>query len=115
MTCVFEVFLCQKKALLWYTTHSPLLLVDLKLSGLMKSMMLEKELNYKWAGKCCYLVQDFERCLRTDLAVATIKKAGLELVDGYPRCSQDFNAIEIVWDLMKRRLENTLPTARKPR
>ena len=69
----------------------------------------------KWRGNCDYLVQDFERCLRTDLAVATIRKSGLELVDGYPRSSQDFNAIENVWDLMKRRLEDTLPTTREPR
>ena len=69
----------------------------------------------RWAGNCCYLVQDFERCLRTELSVAAIRKAGLELVDGYPRCSQDFNAIENCWHILKERLDETIPKQRETR
>ena len=68
-----------------------------------------------WAGNCCYLVEDFERCLRTDLSVAAIRKAGLELVEGYPRCSQDFNAIENCWNILKERLDETMPKQRETR
>ena len=50
-----------------------------------------------WMGNCTYLVCDFERCLRSAAAVAELERAGLQLVDGYPRCSQDFNAIENAW------------------
>lgn len=63
-----------------------------------------------WAGNCEWLVQDFERCLRTEGSVQAIRKAGLELVEGYPRCSQDFNAIENAWKLVRDRLFDTLPT-----
>ena len=50
-----------------------------------------------WMGNCTWLVCDFERCLRSAAAVAELERTGLQLVDGYPRCSQDFNAIENAW------------------
>ena len=34
----------------------------------------------EWVGNCTYLVQDFERCLRTDLSVDAIRRAGLALL-----------------------------------
>ena len=69
----------------------------------------------EWAGACSYLVQDFERCLRTEASKEAIQNAGLELVEGYPRRSQDFNAIENAWDIVKRRVDETLPTWRETR
>ena len=63
-----------------------------------------------WAGNCEHLVCDFERCLRTDLALHQLSKADLKLVDSYPRCSQDFNAIENAWKLVRDRLDETMPT-----
>ena len=63
-----------------------------------------------WAGNCEHLVCDFERCLRTDLALHQLSKVDLKLVDSYPRCSQDFNAIENAWKLVRDRLDETMPT-----
>ena len=36
-------------------------------------------------------------------------KANLQLVEGYPKCSQDFNTIENAWDILKKRLDQTIP------
>ena len=63
----------------------------------------------EWRGNCEYLVCDYERCLRCDLALHALSKTGLKLVDPYPKVSQDFNAIENAWDLVKRRLDETMP------
>ena len=62
-----------------------------------------------WLGNCNYLVQDFERCLRCEGSLAALKDIGIELVQGYPRVSQDFNAIENCWKLLRDRLSETLP------
>ena len=43
------------------------------------------------------------------------KVLGIELVEGYPRCSQDFNAIENCWALLRERLFATLPLGLEPR
>ena len=50
-------------------------------------------------GTCRYVVQDFESCLRSEEAMQSFAEIQVELVEGYPRCSQDFNAIENVWDM----------------
>ena len=34
---------------------------------------------------------------------------GIELVEGYPRTSQDSNAIENAWAILKERLDETMP------
>lgn len=62
-----------------------------------------------WFGCCNYLVQDFERCLRAEGSLLALEQVGLELVEGYPRVSQDFNAIENCWHLLRERLKATLP------
>ena len=62
-----------------------------------------------WLGGCRYLVQDFERCLRSEGPMHAFGELGVELVEGYPRCSQDFNAIENCWALLRERLYATLP------
>jgi len=76
-------------------------LVDTKFSG--------------WLGGCVHLVEDFERSIRSDGAVAAFDRVGVKLVPGYPRCSQDFNAIENVWHLLRVRLAETMPVAREMR
>ena len=68
-----------------------------------------------WLGGCRYLVQDFERCLRSAGPMHAFEKFGIELVEGYPRCSQDFNAIENCWALLRDRLYATLPLGLEPR
>ena len=60
-------------------------------------------------GNCEYLVSDFEGCLRCDEALSAVKSIGLTMVHGYPRVSQDFNAIENTWKLLRDRLAETLP------
>ena len=62
-----------------------------------------------WLGSCRYLVQDFEPCLRSEIALEAFARVGVELVEGYPRSSQDFNAIENAWALLRQRLDETLP------
>ena len=68
-----------------------------------------------WLQHCCYLVQDFERCLHAEESLAALHDIGVELVDGYPKCSQDFNAIENVWKLLRERLAETLPRGKETR
>ena len=63
----------------------------------------------KWCGGCEYLVCDFEGCIRGEEALHALDTVGLELVEDYPRCSQDFNAIENVWAILKDRLGETMP------
>ena len=69
----------------------------------------------RWLKHCSYLVQDFERCLRTAEPLASLKDIGVELVEGYPKCSQDFNAIESAWKLVRDRLDATLPVGLETR
>ena len=63
----------------------------------------------QWLGGCEYLVCDFEACLRSEDALEALDRIGVELVADYPRSSQDFNAIENAWDLLRQRLDETLP------
>ena len=63
-----------------------------------------------WLGECTHIVQDFETCLRCEEPLAAMRKIGVELVEDYPKCSQDLNAIENAWKLLKDRLYDTLPT-----
>ena len=62
-----------------------------------------------WCGNCEHLVCDFERCLRSDEALHALSKTCLKLVPDYPRCSQDFNAIENAWAILRERLDETVP------
>lgn len=68
----------------------------------------------EWRGNCEYLVCDHERCLRSEDALHALKTAGLQLVD-FPKCSQDFNAIENAWGILRQRLDATQPVALESR
>ena len=68
-----------------------------------------------WMGNSTGLVCDFERCLRTASSLEALDRIGLPLVEEYPRVSQDFNAIENAWDMVKQRLDQTLPVKREDR
>ena len=63
----------------------------------------------KWKGPCSYLVQDFEPAIRTPEALLAIKDIGLTVLELYPKRSQDFNAIENIWKLLREELTETLP------
>ena len=62
-----------------------------------------------WLVGCNYLVQDFEKCLRTPGPLKALADLDVQLVEDYPRCSQDFNAIENAWKLLRDRLYDTMP------
>ena len=62
-----------------------------------------------WLSGCDLIVQDFERCLRCEEPLAELRNQGLQLVKDYPKCSQDLNAIENAWKLLRERLYETMP------
>lgn len=64
----------------------------------------------EWLRGSSLLVQDFERCLRSEGPMHALGQMGVELVQGYPKVSQDFNAIENCWKLLRARLCTTMPT-----
>ena len=68
-----------------------------------------------WLGNCDLVVQDYESCLRMDEPLESFRKIGVTLVEGYPKCSQDLNAIENAWKLLKERLFETMPARREGR
>jgi len=69
----------------------------------------------EWMGNCEQLVCDYEGCLRSDAAVHALEKINLPLVEDYPVSSQDFNAMENVWAILKQRLDETVPKALESR
>ena len=68
-----------------------------------------------WRLNCDFLVCDYEGCLRTPEALHALNRCGLKLVDGYPKVSQDFNAIENAWAILRERLDETCPVDVEPR
>ena len=55
------------------------------------------------------LVQDHEKALWTAEAREAMKDNGVELLESYPKCSQDLNVIETAWRELKQRLAATEP------
>ena len=51
----------------------------------------------KWLDGCTHLVQDYERCLHCPEPKQAMKELSLTLVEEYPKCSADLNAIENAW------------------
>lgn len=64
----------------------------------------------QWLGKCDQIIQDYERCLRCQEPMEEMKKLGVSVVPDYPACSQDLNAIENAWKILRDRLYETQPT-----
>ena len=62
-----------------------------------------------WVGTCDKLVADYEGFLRSQEALEAYERVGVSLVEDYPPVSQDFNAIENAWKLLRDRLNDTLP------
>ena len=60
-----------------------------------------------WCGDCECSVCDYEKCLRCDVAMHALSKTPLKLVHPCPKVSQDFNAIENAWGMLKKRLLET--------
>ena len=61
-------------------------------------------------GECDLLVADYEPVLRSKDALASFQKIGVKMVPDYLVSSQDLNAIENVWGLIRKRLDETMPT-----
>ena len=56
-----------------------------------------------------FLVQDHERCLWTEEPRRAMKENNITLLENYPKCSQDLNAIETAWREVRNRLYTTQP------
>jgi hypothetical protein len=69
----------------------------------------------QWLQGCDIIIQDFEKCLRCDEPMAEFKKLGVELQSDFPKCSQDLNAIENAWKILRERLDETLPAQAESR
>lgn len=78
------------------------------MDGCLYADLIEEKFE-EWCGHCEYLVCDFEGCIRGEEALHALGNVGLQLVEGYPRTSQDFNAIENAWAILKGRLDETMP------
>ena len=55
-----------------------------------------------------FFVCDHEKCLRTEMSLLAVQKANLNVVD-FPKRSQDFNAMENAWFIIRQRLDETQP------
>ena len=66
-------------------------------------------------GAKAYLVQDHERCLWTDEARDAMEDQHIELLEDFPKCSQDLNPCEIAWREVKARLNDTMPVSLETR
>ena len=62
----------------------------------------------RWLRGCDLLVQDHEKCLKTDVALEALADIGVERVD-HAKYSQDLNSMENGWHLLRERLHDTMP------
>ena len=67
------------------------------------------------ARRNVFLVQDHERCLWAGEPRNAMHGNGIELLEDYPKCSQDLNAIETAWREVRARLACTEPAALETR
>ena len=61
-----------------------------------------------------FLVQDHEKCLWKDAPRRAMKDAAIELLENFPKCSQDLSPIEIAWRELRARLDVTVKTHKSP-
>ena len=55
------------------------------------------------------MLQDHEKALWTPEAREAMQEVGLELLENFPKCSQDLNPIETAWRELRARLADTEP------
>ena len=67
------------------------------------------------ATETAFFVQDHERCLWCSEPRLAMKEQGLTLLEDYPKCSQDLNAIEVAWREVRNRFAETEPASRETR
>ena len=63
-----------------------------------------------WLGECNRVICDYEGCLRSNDARDSLKSVGLQILEQHPKQAQDLNPIENIWNLLKARLHETMPT-----
>lgn len=61
------------------------------------------------------LVQDHERCLWQEKSLKTLRQHGLSVEKSFPKSSPDLNAIEGVWAMLRKRLDESAPLRRETR
>jgi hypothetical protein len=61
------------------------------------------------------LAQDHERCLWCEEPRQAMQDQSISLLENYPKCSQDLNAIETAWREVRARLAATEPVSRDTR
>ena len=61
------------------------------------------------------MVQDHERCLWGAGPKEALRVEDIRLLENFPRCPQDLNAIETAWREVRARLDVTLPRGRETR
>ena len=69
----------------------------------------------KHRGNCDLLVQDFEKCLRSEEPREAMRAVGIQMVIRYPKVSQDLNPVENCWNILRDRLYETQPTGKEAR
>lgn len=62
-----------------------------------------------------FLVQDHERCLWAEEPCDAMEDENIELLEDFPKCSQDLNPIEVAWREVKARMDDTLPSKSEAR
>ena len=65
--------------------------------------------------RLAFLVQDHEKALWTSEPREAMRAAGIRLLEAFPKCSQDLNAIETAWREVRNRLYDTMPVDRESR
>jgi hypothetical protein len=68
-----------------------------------------------WKGDAEYVIQDYEKCLRSAELLQALKEIGVKVVNQHAPYSQDLNPIENAWKVLKDRLNETMPTHLEPR
>ena len=69
----------------------------------------------QWLDGCNQIIQDYEACLRCTEPLDEFRKLNVQVVKDYPKCSQDLNAIENAWKLLRDRLDQTQPAQMESR
>ena len=77
--------------------------------------MFKRWLEKAFGHADAFIVQDHERCLWCSEPRQAMQQQGLTLLENYPKCSQDLNAIETAWREVRGRLAETEAESRESR
>ena len=77
--------------------------------------MFPRWLQKAFGHQDVFLVQDHERCLWCEEPREAMREQGITLLEDFPKCSQDLNAIETAWRELRSRLAETEPKCREQR